>query len=460
MTYLSKGQLIGIYSPDTLYPASIGVAPFPYTDLGAISAGNINVITNLGNGIALAGASNSHIYRSTDYGNQWFDEGAVSASAVNTFSYIGQGIVIFGNSGGQIKRSTDFGITWSAALFTSGGAILSSTYLGGGVVLAGTSSFGAPARGHIIQSSDYGATWADVAAGGITVGGTDAGFIDSITLIDSFPAGVGPIVIFTDSNGRVFRSTDGGSTWTTVTDVSVGKALPVSIYIGNNIAITVDIDGAIFRSIDRGVTWTPATVLFGPVTAPTAIIYFGSGIIAYGGFSDQTRGSYDFGLTWAAFSEAVSGTTVTALCYLGNGVVVAGGANGHIFISDVAYKTNEAQVNYPRIPSVDLGPAGTATRALNTTYTNFDKTRSLMVFASIGCFGGAAGGFAGANLLTDTATPPVTIMSSIGLSPGLINEVNEFELFGIIRPQFNYRIGTTTTGTGALAIGRWIEVYI
>ncbi len=344
MTFLPKGQLIGIYSPDTLYPVSIGSTPYTYTDLGVVSAGNINVIINIGNGIALAGTSDWHIFRSTDYGSNWFDLGIISASAINTFSYIGNGIVIFGNSGGEIRRSTDFGITWSAALFTAGAAIYSSAYLGGGVVLAGTGTFGVPAIGHIIQSLDYGASWADVAVGGITVGGFDAGIVDSIIFIDSPSVTLGPIVIFTDSNGRVFRSTDGGSNWTTVTNVSVDNALLVSVYIGKDTVITVDNNGAIFRSIDRGVTWVAATISGAPVTAPTTIIYLGSGIVVHGGFSSTTKGSYNFGLSWADFSISASGTTVTALAYLGNGVVVTGGVNGHIFISDIAYKSDEHQV--------------------------------------------------------------------------------------------------------------------
>jgi hypothetical protein len=468
MTHLPKGQLIGIHNPDTIYPVSIGTTPLTYTDLGVISAGNINVIISLGNGIALAGTSDNHIFRSTDYGNNWFDEGAVSASAINTFSYIGNGIVIFGNSGGQIRRSTDFGITWSAALFTSGGAIFSSAYLGGGVVLAGTSSFGAPARGHIIQSLDYGATWADVAAGGITVGGTDAGFIDSITFIDSPSVVSGPIVIFTDSNGRLFQSTDGGTTWASIIDISVGNALLVSIYIGNNIVITVDNNGAIFRSIDRGATWNTTTVIGALVTAPTAIIYLGSGIVAHGGASSVTKGSYSFGLTWADFSIASSGTTVTALCYLGNGVVVAGAANGKIFISDIAYKTNEAQVNYPRIPSVDLGPTGTAARVLNTTYTNSDKTRSLLVRVYAGTTVTTAGPPAGPSDLKMRAdpsptNPPVTdVTGFVGiatLSNGSAISITietETELTAIIRPNFNYRVVTI----GTVTLLNWFEMYI
>lgn len=466
MTHLPKGQLIGIHNPDTIYPVTIGTTPFGYTDLGVVSAGNINVIINLGNGISLAGTSDNHIFRSTDYGNTWLDEGAVSASAVNTFSYIGNGIVIFGNSGAQIRRSTDFGITWSAALFTSGAAVFSSAYLGGGVVLAGTGTFGAPARGHIIQSADYGATWADVAAGGITVGGTDAGFIDSITFIDSF--GGFPTVIFTDSNGRVFRSTSAGTTWTVVTDVSVGIALLVSIYIGNDIVIAVNNNGIIFRSNNKGVTWIAATLSAAPVTAPTAIIYLGSGIVAHGGFDVLLNGSYDFGLTWANFAlVAGAGVTVTALSYLGNGVVVAGGSNGHIFISDITYKANEAQVNYPRIISGDLGPLGTNTRLIDTVvpgtniYTNLDKTRTLIVSVGCTCITPAALDGAAFDIEADSAATPITLVSpTVGISTGLLGEQNLFMATGYVGPGLNYRVNQLIAGTGVVTLDKWFEMYI
>ena len=159
-------------------------------------------------------------------------------------------------------------------------------------------------------------------------------------------------------------------------------------------------------SSDLAATWTDLGVMISSNIGTSS--YLGNGIVIIGSDNGHILRSEDYGLTWTDLGVIDAASYVATLSYLGNGVVIFADGNRHIFRSDISYKLDESQVNWTRNP-VNV----TASRALNTTYTNSDPTRTIQVIAGIRSQITAAGGTAYAQGKASTAAPPVTIASPI-----------------------------------------------
>ncbi len=207
----------------------------------------------------------------------------------------------------------DIGKSWSAGIPV--GDIYSLTYAGNGIVIAGGDVPGP--NGKIYRSTDYGATWSVV----ITVGTT----IQSLTY-----AGNG-IVIAGDSSGNIYRSTDYGLTWST-TIPKPGSAISSLVYAGKNGTIIAgDTNNGIYRSTDYGLIWGAAI----PVGNIQSLTYAGNGIVIAGdAYIGNIYRSTDYGINWTTSTPIPVGTSIYALTYAGNGIVIAGdGATGNIYRS-------------------------------------------------------------------------------------------------------------------------------
>jgi photosystem II stability/assembly factor-like uncharacterized protein len=318
---------VGGLSPSSLNVEDIG----SYWNNVGIAAGTIiRGITYLGNGIAIFGGGNGHIWRSVDYGLTWADLGnKYSASILFTFSYVGNGIVIGIGDSGRVIRSVDFGVNWVDLGSVTGTSTFCSASagnipgFGSGVVLIGDTN------GHVWISTNNGLTYADT-------GNWTPGFIDSITYLDN------RIVIFTDNAGHIFRSTNSGTTWTDLGDFSTSSAFG-SVYLGNGVVLVSTGIGHILRSTDYGLTWTDLGSMSNAGSSVQTLAYLGNGVVVFGDFNGHLFKSTDYGVTWSDKGQ-VSLTVIRSIAYLGNGVTVLGDNNGAINRSSTSYKTDEARV--------------------------------------------------------------------------------------------------------------------
>ena len=102
----------------------------------------------------------------------------------------------------------------------------------------------------------------------------------------------------------------------------------------------------------------------------------------------------------------------------------------------------------------------TASRALNTTYTNPSPDRSLLVMATVRCAITVAAGNAYVQGKADTSTPPTTVASGIvGIQAGLLNEDNTFQICFVVSQGMNYRIDSAVTN-GTVILGTWFEINL
>jgi hypothetical protein len=98
----------------------------------------------------------------------------------------------------------------------------------------------------------------------------------------------------------------------------------------------------------------------------------------------------------------------------------------------------------------------TASRALDTTYTNADS-RTMTVRATVRCIVTVAGGNAYVQGKSDAADPPTTAASGIvGIEAGLLSENNSFEIVFDVAPGMKYRIVSSVTN-GTATKGNWFE---
>ncbi len=101
----------------------------------------------------------------------------------------------------------------------------------------------------------------------------------------------------------------------------------------------------------------------------------------------------------------------------------------------------------------------TASRALNTNYTNSGK-RSLLVTVSARCVVTVAGGSATIQGFSDTAATPTTEAGPlVGVQSGLLNEDNTFSTTFVVAPGTNYRVNSAVSN-GTATLGTWWELTL
>jgi hypothetical protein len=206
---------------------------------------------------------------------------AISPVSPNTL-FAGTGstssFAFFGSPGFGVARSTDGGVTWTVlAAATFAGrridSIVPTTLSGGNVVLAATLFD----EGGVYRSTDNGVTFTRISGNG-TSGLPSAGVSKLIAdpgNANRFYAGV-PENFGAGAVAGVYRSDDGGVTWTAVNTGLTGLSTSLRILLAvhndvSNNAVYADIISTsgtlsgVFRSTNQGGSWTSLGVPSPPI---------------------------------------------------------------------------------------------------------------------------------------------------------------------------------------------------
>jgi photosystem II stability/assembly factor-like uncharacterized protein len=264
----------------------IGPAPLNSGVYGEVSGRISSLAVDPTNAnVVFAAAAGGGLWKTTDGGTTWnpttddlprLSSGSVAIDRNNPSTiYYGTGELNFnvdGYPGEGIFKSTDDGTTWSQAMpFTSKGAL----YFTGKIVVASNSTVYAAGYYDAYKSTDGGQTWKELNLTFDPVSGSSPGAVDDIAVDPTNPsmiyASYGSIASGDSSSYGVHKSTDGGASWTWLTNglppaaqiaraslaiaPSNGQVLYVAIN-GNKPGSSTEDTNRVYKSTNGGVSWT------------------------------------------------------------------------------------------------------------------------------------------------------------------------------------------------------------
>jgi len=302
---------------------------------------------------------------SSDEGKHWtinINGGVYSANAIDSSGNI------LTSYGGNITRSQDSGKTWK----TNSGVLTQSLITAievrhKGEIFASSSNEG------VFRSIDNGVTWDQINIG-----------IKNQNIFSLAVHQNGDV--YAGSQNIIYKSTDVGLTWNTLTTNFPAKAGNVTAMVVNtqgNIIAGVD-NAGVFWSTDNGVTWTQkalgltATKINALVSTPSGKVFAGtdSGIF----FLDITPGA-----NWLKFNQGLTATNVLSLCRDQSGRIYAGTDVSGVFSSintfniahpngSVAATTLVAPTNASTAPAGNLKLVWNAVPKATTYQVSISKT--------------------------------------------------------------------------------------
>ncbi len=178
------------------------------------------------------------VFRSTNGGQDWTAI-SVSCNSPREFTFVNDEVIVLSHSNGSLFRSTDSGDTWTEIP-------LEYTYRG--EAHFPTASVGylfQQSGGPLLKSTDAGATWDSIYQ-------FDANALYGDWLDEN-------IGFLYDQSNRIFKTTDGGSNWTLVTDTGVPGNVRHLVALSETELVAYVFASNIFRSTDAGVTWVNNT---------------------------------------------------------------------------------------------------------------------------------------------------------------------------------------------------------
>ncbi len=265
-----------------------------------IDVQNLFSISHLDKNNVLIGGANGTLYRSTDGGASWVNKSIpefmppdympVSILDIK-FPAANAAYMACGN--GYVYRSFDKGDNWpDPYAFNAGKPVWSMDFTDAntGWFSCGTGSAGSCS---VFRTTDGGASWTPQS--GSPFGG--AAYLLSIDFINSSTGwAVG------GTNGKIFKTTNGGINWTPQNAPATVTGLLYSVSFANaDTGYAAGAGGKVIRTIDGGATWTDISPvgLLGVVNKITFINGKSGVLFAMGGVSYKTT---DAGNTWTYFA--------------------------------------------------------------------------------------------------------------------------------------------------------------
>jgi photosystem II stability/assembly factor-like uncharacterized protein len=232
-----------------------------------------------------------------------------------------------GYSSGFLRKSVDAGSSWND--------LPVSDCASGPIVLFATTSS---------DSNTVYAAPEDIAACGTTLDTTnDGGATWNTTYIDGFVTALvadpaHPATLYAAYNQGLFKSADGGN-WaaTTLTNVNVSALaldpMNSSILYAGGAATSPDGAPVLFKSTDGGATWSSITAGLEPIVtarSPITALAIDSrhSVLYLGASGSGVFKSADGGATWTVFSEGLSNLDIRALAVSSDDTVYAGAGDG------------------------------------------------------------------------------------------------------------------------------------
>lgn len=258
-------------------------------------------------------ATFSRLYSSTDGGSNWIVVAQTGFSDTRKLEIAPNGSLFIATFGGKVYRSTNGGVTWptgDVATLPNNPYVTTFHISAAGFLFVGTS-------GHSIYRSNNANSVLGFTQ--LTSGLSDA-YISSFT-----SSGTN---LYVTTNGGIFRSTNNGSTWTSIRAAGAApagmddngfyyarvNALGSTLMLMNSRYNPVSgfEEGLLWRSTDQGTTWTPLThpmILHGGRLSFPRDLFFSDVTTFYASFQKGLFKTNDGGNSWFEINNGIAGLT-------------------------------------------------------------------------------------------------------------------------------------------------------
>ena len=259
------------------------------------------------------------IERSTDNGVNWTTQVAASTTApelLGIHAFDEQRVLAVGHDG-TIRRTTDGGSTWTTVTSPVASALNAVDGTASGFAwIAGSG-------GVVLGSGDYGATWTVQ----FTQSGRDFRDVMAFSETSAVVTGGGHASPY----GIAARTTD-GRTWAAFSPPNNGSMVNDADAADGSLVGTLLINGGLYRTTDGGLTWTTAAPA-GTYNSPIAIGMADTSTVFIGGIG-SLRKSTDNGATSTGIN--VNFHHVLAIAAYDRSRIVSGGDGGTVGTTNIA----------------------------------------------------------------------------------------------------------------------------
>jgi photosystem II stability/assembly factor-like uncharacterized protein len=370
-------------TPTTLYAGTADRGVFKTTDGGGSwSAANtglsatyvlalaINLVTPTTLYATLWTGSGAGVIKSADGGNSWSAiNTGLTATHVQALAIDPQTpTTLYAGTDRGVFKTTDGGGSWSSVSNGLGGAAVGVLIID---PLTPTTLYAGAYPG-VFKTTDGGGSWSAVNTG-LTFTNISTLAIDPLT----------PTTLYAGAYPGLFKTTDGGGSWSALNTPSGGyqdvyrlainPQTPTILYLATSCCYDGTSGGGVFKTTDGGGTWSAVNtgltnkdifaLAIDPQTPTTlyAVVFHHQGILSGGVFK-----SADAGGSWSAFNPGLTVLNIRALAIdpLTPTTLYAGTAGGGVFVA-----TRE---NVP----VNVPPAASFTSACSGVTCNFNGSAS------------------------------------------------------------------------------------
>jgi len=217
------------------------------------------------------------VIKTVDGGASWAQISSGTGQTLNNIDRFPNGDLIAVGEGGMVLRS-DGSAPWIGQSISNAAITAVSVVAPDQVVVTNS-------EGRVYRSSDGGDTWT---AGAAIPGNLEATDLDFSTLLNGWVIGSG------FDQGALFHTTNGGDSWTPVTDFMGGY---VGVDFEGSSGWAANVGGPFYRSTDDGASWIEGELPGFPFSIQDMDFYDESIGYAVGGWGYAVR-SDDGGVTW------------------------------------------------------------------------------------------------------------------------------------------------------------------
>lgn len=331
----------------------------------------ISAIAATDDGDLFAATQSGTVYRSTDKGQSWK---FLTSDGSYTFALVAAGTTIYRASQQSLDVSTDKGSTWKSI---GGNPVEQSQSV---LVSAAGTLFAGSLQSGVFRSDDGGKTWTQSLKGAEIkrlVEAPNGRLFATVT----YPADFGSTDIVADSSG-IYSSADGGTTWKRAG--LLGRLL-VTLAVstdGSLLAGSQEMEGKgrVFRSDDNGTTWNTTTLQ----DITTSLTPLSNGTIMATAANSGIYQSADTGKTWSSANSGIFDMRIMGMALHPDGHLYAYDVWGALYRSSIPVATGVAPSHQQTSIAVHIAPHPTADEATFTITTAVQEHTRLVLFDGSG----------------------------------------------------------------------------